>query len=243
LYFSAGAPGVTKCQGKSHLLNSLLYPPKLFLTLKHLYYGLSKSNTTNLEKERKCESPLFLRVIKNCKATFISIGLYIQEVDWDEVGCKVKKSHRNSGRLNAFIGQKVAEAEAIMVDEQAKVKTVSARKLKDKIVGIEPVDFFEYSKRYIESLLNGNQISTYKRANAVVQKLKDYNDNKPLYLGEITHTYLEGFEKYCKAELENRQNTLHVNLRIIRKVVVKPHFREDFFHCVGKYTCRRLLSL
>ncbi len=167
----------------------------------------------------KGECPLYLRVIKNRKTTFVSIGLYLKESDWDAVGCKVKKSHRNSGRLNAFIAQKVADAEAVVVDEQAKVKTISARKLKDKIVGVEPVDFFEYSKRYTDALLNGSQISTYKRANAVIQKLRDYNENKPLYLNEIDHTYLEDFEQYCKTELENRQNTIHGNLRIIRKII------------------------
>ncbi|MEI6683799.1 MAG: site-specific integrase [Bacteroidota bacterium] len=178
------------------------------------------------KKNGKGECPLYLRLIRHRKANFVSIGLYIQESDWEPITCKVKKSHRNSGRLNAFIAQKVADAEAIVIDNQTKVNTVSSKKLKEKIVGIEPVNFFDYSNRYVDTLLNGHQIATYKRAKAVIQKLKDYNESKPLYLGDITHTYLQDFEQYCITEFENRPNTIHGNLRIIRKII-NDAIRDD----------------
>ena len=171
------------------------------------------------KQNKKGVSPLYLRIIKHRKTNFIYIGIRLQEKDWDKETYKVKKSHRNSGRLNAFIAQKVAEAEALIVDSETKVKTISSRQLKDKIVGIEPVDFFDYSKRYTDALLNGNQIGTYKRAKAVIQKLKDFNEQKPLHLDEITHSYLQDFEKYCQKKLKNRPNTIHGNLRIIRKII------------------------
>jgi integrase/recombinase XerD len=174
----------------------------------------------------KGESPLYLRITKSRKTHFVSFGLYILEKDWDPVTCKVKKSHRNSARLNAFISQKTADAEALIVDSAVKIQPITSRKLRDKIVGIEPVDFFEFSKRYINALLEGNQIATYKRANAVITKLKTFNNDKPLYLDTINHIYLEDFERYCASKLNNRTNTIHGNLRIIRKVI-NDAIRDD----------------
>jgi hypothetical protein len=66
------------------------------------------------------------------------------EKDWDNVACKVKKSQKNSARLNAFIAQKVAGAQGLIVDAETQTKTITFRRLKEKVVGIEPVNFFTY---------------------------------------------------------------------------------------------------
>jgi hypothetical protein len=130
------------------------------------------------KKNNKELYPLYLRIIKHRKTTFIFLGIRLKAEDWDNEAFKVRKTHKNSGRLNAFITQKLADAEAIIVETETKVKTISARKRKEKIIGIEPVNFFDYSTRYTDSLKAGNQISTYKRAMAVIQKLKDFNEDK-----------------------------------------------------------------
>jgi hypothetical protein len=55
-------------------------------------------------------SPLYLRIIKHRKSSVVAIGLRVAEKDWEPIACKVKKSHKNSARLNAFVAHKVAEA-------------------------------------------------------------------------------------------------------------------------------------
>ena len=171
------------------------------------------------KKNKKGESPLFLRIIKHRKSSFVFLGIKLLEKDWDSDTSKVKKSHKNSLRLNAFIAQKVADALGLIVDTETKTKTLTSRKLKEKVVGIEPVNFFTYSTKYTNALLSGSQIATYKRAMAVIQKLKDFKNDKPLYLDDITCNFLHDFEEYCKTELKNRTNTIHGNLRIIRKII------------------------
>ncbi|NQV01957.1 MAG: hypothetical protein HQ542_04890 [Bacteroidia bacterium] len=48
------------------------------------------------------ECPLYLRIIKNRKTSYLSIGLYLREKDWEPNSQTVKKSHGKSGRLNAY---------------------------------------------------------------------------------------------------------------------------------------------
>ena len=164
------------------------------------------------KKNKKGESPLYLRIIKHRKKHILSLGIRLQEKDWDEIGCKVKKSHKNSARYNAFIAQKVADAQGLIVDAETKTKTISSRRLKEKVIGIEPINFFIYSVKYTTALLSGQQIATYKRAMAVIQKLKVFTAGKPLYLDDITHTFLQEFEKHCIKKLKNKTNTIHGNL-------------------------------
>ena len=91
--------------------------------------------TPEEKKNKKGECPLYLRIIKNRKKNMVALGIKLLEKDWDPVSCKVKKSHKYSSRLNAFISNKVAEAEVLIVDFETKVKTITARHLKDKVVG------------------------------------------------------------------------------------------------------------
>ena len=86
------------------------------------YYSLVKNKynmaTIKLLLQREKTStdgttPIYLRLIKDRKAQFISLNLKIYDKDWDEDKQKVKKSHPNTGRLNAYLAQKVAEAEKL----------------------------------------------------------------------------------------------------------------------------------
>ena len=86
------------------------------------YYSLVKNKynmaTIKLLLQREKTStdgttPIYLRLIKDRKAQFISLNLKIYDKDWDEDKQKVKKSHPNAGRLNAYLAQKVAEAEKL----------------------------------------------------------------------------------------------------------------------------------
>lgn len=178
------------------------------------------------KKNKKGECPLYLRIIKHRKKNMVALGIKLLEKDWDPISCKAKKSHKNSSRINAFIANKVAEAEALIVDSETKVKSITSRRLKDKVVGVEPVDFFKYSERYTNALLNGGQAATYKRAMAVIDKMKEYNEQKPLPIDEITHIWLQDFESYCKSDLKNKINTIHGNMRIIRKII-NDAIRDD----------------
>lgn len=53
--------------------------------------------------------PIYLRVTKDRKSTFINLEQYINKSDWDEKTKRVRKSHPNSVRLNNLISKKIAE--------------------------------------------------------------------------------------------------------------------------------------
>jgi integrase/recombinase XerD len=70
-------------------------------------------------KENKVDSngeiPLYLRIIKDRKTKFISIGIKLKKEYWDDNQQIVKKKHPNSARMNAFIAQKIADAKEVAI--------------------------------------------------------------------------------------------------------------------------------
>lgn len=71
------------------------------------------------------EAPLYLRLIKDRKTKFISLGVRLVPNEWDEDKQRVKKNHSNSARINALLAQKVAEAEGQVADLERKITAIS----------------------------------------------------------------------------------------------------------------------
>ncbi len=167
----------------------------------------------------KGSAPLYLRIIKDRKAKFISIGISLKPSEWNEETGKVRRSHPNSARMNALIAQRVADAEGVSVEMETKSKTISSYKIKEKILGLAPVDFFPFAGKHMKKLEKEGNIGTYLIYKSVIEKLKKYCNNKPLYFGDITVSFLQAYEEHLKSEHHNKQNTIHNNLKIIRKLI------------------------
>src|SRR5215831_9194871 len=137
------------------------------------------------------ESPLYLRIIKDRKAKFISLGIYLDASYWDEEKSRVRKSFVNSQRINNFIAQKVADAEGVALEMEAKSKFVAPHKIKEAIMGKSSESFLKYAERHLRELEHNGQIATLNSSQAVVSKLKTYIGNRDLLFDDITVNWLK----------------------------------------------------
>lgn len=64
------------------------------------------------------KAPIYIRLIKDRKAKFVATGVKAKPTEWDEGKQKLKKNYTNSARMNAFLSQKVADAEAQVADHE-----------------------------------------------------------------------------------------------------------------------------
>ena len=176
---------------------------------------LLKKNKDN----EKGEMPIYLRIIKGRKAKFISLGYKVLPNLWDAKKQRVKKAYPNSGRVNAFLGKKVAEAENVAVTMETSKKFVSSKKIKQNIVGGDSISFIKYMEQYINDLNEKDKTGTHNKAKSVLEKLKDYIDPvKELLFDEFDLQFLKKYEQYLRNELKNKPNTIHANLKIFRKI-------------------------
>ena len=174
------------------------------------------------------EAPLYIRIIKDRKAKFVSLGVRILPKDWNESQSRVKKSHPNSQRLNNFIAHKVAEAEGVALEMETNSKYVSPKSIKQNIMGTSPDSFIKYFERYIENLKKNGKTGTHDKAKAVYSKLCTYLDNKDLAFDEVTVTFLKNYDTYLSDKLGNSINTIHSNIKIFRKLI-NDAISEDLF--------------
>ena len=58
--------------------------------------------------------PIAIRITKDRKTKYKFTGKAVYEKEWDEVNCKIKRSHENSGRLNAFLRKEIRKVEEII---------------------------------------------------------------------------------------------------------------------------------
>lgn len=176
---------------------------------------LLKKNKSN----RKGQSPLYLRITKNRKTQFISLGIYLSAIHWDEVRCRVKKSFPNSQRTNNFLAQKVAEGEGVALEMESNSKYVASQKIKETIMGKNSESFFKFAQRYIQETENNNKVASAKRAKSIIKKIKTYVTNQDLLFEEINVNWLRNYESYMRTKLGNATNTIHTNLKFIRKLI------------------------
>ncbi|MBW6480869.1 MAG: site-specific integrase [Bacteroidales bacterium] len=183
-----------------------------------------KENKGNLRNEY----PIYIRIIKDRKARFISTGKYIKKEHWNEKTSRIKKSLPNSVRLNAYLAQKVAEAEAVAVELETRSKTVSPNRIKEKIMGVSAIDFFSFADNYLRKYEARAAVGTYRSVKAIVEKLRQYCNNKPLFLDQITINFLKNYENHLRAGLGNSSNTVHNNFKKLNQVLNEA-IREDLY--------------
>lgn len=164
------------------------------------------------------EKPIYLRIIKNRKPKFISLGYRVHPSLWDESKQRVKKSYPNSARVNAFLATKVAEAEGIAVTLETSNNYVSSKKIKEGVLGRAPVSMIKYMEHYRDELKTKGKIGTRDKVVAVLSKLKEYLKKSDLTFDEMDVQFLKKYEQYLREVKNNGINTIHSNLKIFRKI-------------------------
>lgn len=171
-------------------------------------------------------SPLYIRIIKDRRTKFITAGVKLKENEWDEVKQKVKKNHPNSARMNASLSQKIADAEAQVADMERKVKTVSAKKLKEAIKGKEVPNFFEYAYKRLEKIKNTVSYSTYKAYTNQIKKFETYMGSKDVYFDDITVALLNDYKFHLGNKLNNGATTQRLSI-IVLGTIFRDAIREE----------------
>ncbi|MBO9703663.1 MAG: phage integrase SAM-like domain-containing protein, partial [Sporocytophaga sp.] len=161
--------------------------------------------------------PLYLRIIVKRQSLFIGLGYSVRGEDWDITTSRIKKSYPNFKQLNALLAKKISDAEALLLESEMKFGKVILTYVKEKLKGKTYTDFFAYAEGQIRKETGKAKISTINNYNSSIAKLRLFHTNKNLKFDEITVEYLEKYEKFLREKLNNKVNTIHNNIKFIRK--------------------------
>lgn len=169
------------------------------------------------------EFPLYLRIIKNRKSVFESLGINVLEVLWDDVNKRVKGKYPNSARVNNIIAKKIAEANDKVLELDGKAGGVKQikKELSQKVTG----SFVDYFNEYLGELERAQIAGTHRKSKSILKKMTDYNKQRDISFNELDLQFLKNYEKHLR-KLGNSTNTIHANFRVIRMLLNRA-VKED----------------
>lgn len=176
--------------------------------------------------DKSGEAPIYIRVTKDRKTKFISLGFKLHPDYWDEEKQTVRKSYRGATRLNALLSQKIADAQGEIAEIERRNVSVSARKLKEVIKGKPLINFFEYAYNRCEKQKHTLALSTYTNYRNYLKKFETFVGHKELMFEDITVTTLKDYAGYCSSTLGNNNTTINFSLTVL-KLMFKEAQRED----------------
>lgn len=204
--------------------SSNVFPPYITLVsycldVKNSFYD-SHQNLPRYDKAKQSgQIPLYLRIIQNRKSRYLSLGVAIEADDGDERMRRLKPTATNATTINSYLARKLAEAEAIALELTMKSGFLTACDIRSHIMGDKPKDFLEFMKEWIEAQIDESSIGTTDKRYVVLNKLVGFCHGKPLHFDEGTIRFIRDFQSYLKDQRGNHTNTIHSNLKVIRKML------------------------
>ena len=181
----------------------------------------------------KNEAPIYLRITKNRKTTFVSLQISVLPEYWDKDKESIKRNNKIKGyvRLNNYIENERVKMMNKLLESEITDSSLSSKKIKEIIKGEEQIDFFEYTEKYLKSIENTDSVRLYTQCRTVLNKLERFNTSRKLPITDITASYLKDFASYLANVCKNKTNTVSTNLKVIRKLynlaIIEELITED----------------
>ena len=164
-------------------------------------------------------APLYLRIIKNRKPRYQSLGILLHSRHWDEGSGRVKKSHENSQVLNNYIASKIAEAEKLALELEQSDQNLDHASIKEAILGPANRSFKEYADAYLCRIEKAGRIRSYRNAKSALNKFFAFWKKPDIRFADLTYELIQAFDTYLRDELENAPNTIYSNMKVLKKLL------------------------
>lgn len=182
--------------------------------------------------------PIALRITKDRKSSFILLGHYINESEWDYINTKVKKSHPNSVRLNNFIAQKFAEANDKIINLETSNKITNSSVIKNQIKRVSnKLTIFNVAKMYLDTLEKTKKFTRISADKPRINRLKEFFKTEQVYFEDLTESVIQKFAIYLRTTRNISERTVVNHIVLIRSLyslAIKEEIVESKFYPFGK---------
>jgi site-specific recombinase XerD len=153
--------------------------------------------------------PIYLRITKNRKSRYVSVGLSVKESEWNKKAKEVRKNHRNCKQYNQIIDEKIHELEQYYLANESK-QLLTTKELKDSITGRYQVSVLKIFDDFINKMLTDRRYHENKKAKNVRVNLEAYlkTFKNDLTVHDIDGAFVDGFQNYLIKKVGNGENTV-----------------------------------
>ena len=169
-------------------------------------------------KKKDGTIPIYFRITRQGRASFISTGHTIAPTKWDAGLGRAKNSYKDAEALNEYLDKKTKEFAGAEKKLLYASENVSAREVIVKSEFDELSDVFSFCAHHIQKFNNPRQASTFRRYETHMDKLEQFitkkrgkrrtDPNRPpkLNFREIDLPFMNQFKKYL-VDLGLQSNT------------------------------------
>lgn len=160
--------------------------------------------------------PIKLRVTIDRKPRNFPINHFTKIEHWNESTGRVTREHPLFNRLNLLLSEKQNKANQIFIDLEINKKQITHKAF--EMMYLNNVDgcFFKYAEKQTV-LMKAKFSHEYTRhLDTYINKIRAFRSE--LKLNEIDVKFLKDYEHHLRSK-GNRQNTIHTNIKFIRKII------------------------
>lgn len=161
--------------------------------------------------------PLAIRITKDRKSSYVYLEYRIRKEDWDAKERRVRKSHKNSARLNNYLQQKLAEASDQALTLETTKTYVSAAAVRSNVKPKTGVTFFPQANEYLNQLREAGKYNRYTPDKSRIENFKSFLKHDHAFQ-DITIPLIERFKSYVVSHLKQSERSAVNHLVVIRSV-------------------------
>lgn len=184
----------------------------------------------------------------NGKRKYLSSGIKIEPIYWNNKNSIVKKNHPQSTELNRIISKRIREIEDLEFKIFERSGSIALSDIaKSKNSACKSDDFLKFCFDNLESNTT-LKISTKTQHRSVLRRLKKYNDQ--IYFSDLCYSFIEKYDSYLR-DNQLHQNTIanqhktiksYINLAIKKKLLSADNYPYKNFKVKKIPTHRSFLT-
>jgi len=165
------------------------------------------------------EHPIMLRIIKDRKPTYLSIGKSCSKILWDFKENAPKKKHPFKHELDMLLAKKIREASKIILDFENEERYFSGEAIRNKLQKtFSKISVYQFFDVEIERLTKANRIGYARVFKDTKRELMRFRGGKDFQFADVNVKFLNDFEAQF-AERGVANNSISVFMRTLRKLI------------------------
>lgn len=190
------------------------------------------------------ESPLMLRITKDRKLKYVSLGISLNPDNWDYSKNKPKADCPDREYLEILIADKIKEYSSKIVELKATNQDFTATTLAEKVClnRLNRNAVKDVFKDFIDQLISSNRKGYALSVRQLYNSLIEFNKHLDIPFSDININWLKRYECHLR-EKRLADNTIGIRfrtLRVVYNMAIENNIVSDEFYPFKKYKVSKL---
>lgn len=164
------------------------------------------------------EVKIYIRFTNNRRCSYICTNILIPIRHWDKKRQRVKPSFEQANAINMLLERKMSEMREQLMIKAMNTKHITSKQAKTLGIKKGDLSFFILAEAYVEQLIQSDKIGSADKVKSIFSKFEEYLGGRSATFYDIDEAVLNNYQAYLRNELNNGVNTIHTNLKTIRRV-------------------------